>query len=867
MKRAALIARLKGQLDSEQYQWLSATLDTLDSIDPQVRNAHPVHVLQLQFASFERVDGVFVFVRAGDVTWRHALVYTPDAPDDLGWRPLHTFSSTLAHAGMGDYYLERLRVSLGRRAAHKFAGLKQGNQLGREVFTQPLQNLYADFFEKRLELKLTNVQDSTVGRSEMVSRQFWVAFEILAVALTLPFPPASFVVGVVLWARDSGYALQAAERGDHAEAFGYILSAWLNALGAAGDLSGGLKGLAPVLRALSRSKPTKVFDAVEGVAKAGGPLPQDLSLTIDPQFALKHKPRGNLVYHAEGPKAGMYEGPLEEGFSTWYITDEVGHWYRVVADSDGLVRLFRRSAMHQHMPLKYLGDGHWEANYYHGGLGGNPTAGYLLRQAFIEHSDEQVQGLAGALQLAGPADPRVNRIRTRIANSTDAELERLLGDFPPFLRWDARLKLAQTIRRDGVFPKWALQFRGGSVHDTTAVMLGRANEGLPLYAQVRLEQFDFPEASRSSLQWQFALETEVFGVVPAWATAFRRAADNPVPMRPLLPAWRPRVAEVPGSPSFRDWASPAPVGLKPIEGAEGKFADVVGQEWIEFESSYYRILPDNGNPYSFGGVELPELALIYRPDDAQGVRALAYLDGGGGNPNTDIPHVVFRSANEWKSPFPVFLGTPPFEIIGSIYPALDDVSARHLFYWMMIEADRSARVTLTSSNLMGVSRTLGHWRLRTVPQRAPVSADPFQLLPMAEPTPGHGRRYILKRNDPRNHPMLTYRRRVGAEEMVELLAGNGYEIIHHGRVVAFGQEQLLVRYLPSNRLYLVIRSSNSFNTFSLPNVGWADFIDEYARVVPEPIQTQLRTAKQQGVLNILGAVYKSSNSLAFIKIR
>ncbi|WP_162874033.1 hypothetical protein, partial [Pseudomonas viridiflava] len=112
-------------------------------------------------------------------------------------------------------------------------------------------------FNQPVERRLLDIEQTTTGRSDMLSKMAWVSVELIATALTLPFPPASFAVGSLLSLHDSVRAVQALVDGDHEAAGGHVISALLNSLGAAGDLHSGLKGFGGIVHRLERGAPMR----------------------------------------------------------------------------------------------------------------------------------------------------------------------------------------------------------------------------------------------------------------------------------------------------------------------------------------------------------------------------------------------------------------------------------------------------------------------------------------------------------------------------------------------------------------------------------------------------------------------------------
>lgn len=280
MKTAALRSHLKGQLDTRQYQGLRRALDDLHLTDNAARNRHPVYPLQLRMdnpliatnlsavgeaadtvaqsltpiqialTQIETVQGCYLlaFTDADDA----AIAYTPQAPDGFEFRLLSDFKPSLSRAGMIDYYKDRCRIASRRKLSFFLRDMEQGGESKPPVIPNDAISDFQDFcFNRPLERQLRDVEDTTTGRSDMLARLAWTTFELVATVVTLPFPPASFAVGALLSLHDSMKALQAFANGDRETASRYILSSLFNSLGAAGDLSAGMKGFG-ALRQLER---------------------------------------------------------------------------------------------------------------------------------------------------------------------------------------------------------------------------------------------------------------------------------------------------------------------------------------------------------------------------------------------------------------------------------------------------------------------------------------------------------------------------------------------------------------------------------------------------------------------------------------
>ncbi|MBI6670410.1 membrane-targeted effector domain-containing toxin [Pseudomonas syringae] len=285
MKAAALRSLLKGHVEPAQYVWLKQSLDNAHLSDSASRERFPLYPLQIHvdkpliasgltdvdqlvipsplLTHIETVQGCLVIL---PTQIRHAaLLYTPQAPDGIEFRLFSDFVSSLDSEGMIDYYKDRCRIKARRTLSFFLRDMQKGNANKPPAIPRAFISDVADTcFNRPLERRLRDVEETTSGRHDMLAKLIWVSVEIIATALTLPFPPASFAVGSLVSLHDSGQALAALSAGDRERATNYMLSALFNGLGAGSDLLVGLKGLGvlhqlengqhstPVLRSFQR---------------------------------------------------------------------------------------------------------------------------------------------------------------------------------------------------------------------------------------------------------------------------------------------------------------------------------------------------------------------------------------------------------------------------------------------------------------------------------------------------------------------------------------------------------------------------------------------------------------------------------------
>lgn len=278
MKAAALRSLLQGHISATQYQWLNRSIAFLNRNDAASRERYPVYPLQLHvdkpfigsglagidqmvipdtaLIHVETVQGCFALlpteVRVA------ALLYTPQAPDGIEFRLFRRFTDSLKNSGMIDYYKDRCRIAARRTLSFFLNDMKDG-KANKAPFlpAEPIAQFGDACFNRVIERKLRDVADTTTSRSDMITQLVWSSVEIIATALTLPFPPASFAVGAALSLRDSFLAVKALT-GEHPEdANALILASIFNALGAAGDAASGLKGFGGFVRKLEKHPATQ----------------------------------------------------------------------------------------------------------------------------------------------------------------------------------------------------------------------------------------------------------------------------------------------------------------------------------------------------------------------------------------------------------------------------------------------------------------------------------------------------------------------------------------------------------------------------------------------------------------------------------
>lgn len=274
MSAAALRSRLKGDIDAPQYAWLKTSIEHAHLSDADHRRRYPLYPLQIHvdkpfigsglpgvddtvipsplLTHVETVQGCVVILPT--TTRLAALLYTPQAPDGVELRLFADFVDSLKKPGMIDYYKDRCRIKSRQTLSFFLHDMAQGKANKPPVIPREAITDFADVcFNRPLERALRDVKETTNSRNEMLARLIWTTVELVATVVTLPFPPASFAVGVLLAMHDTVRAFKALRDGGSDAAAAHVLASMLNSLGAAGDLHTGLKGFGGALQRLDRS--------------------------------------------------------------------------------------------------------------------------------------------------------------------------------------------------------------------------------------------------------------------------------------------------------------------------------------------------------------------------------------------------------------------------------------------------------------------------------------------------------------------------------------------------------------------------------------------------------------------------------------
>ncbi|MEB6591114.1 MULTISPECIES: dermonecrotic toxin domain-containing protein [Pseudomonas] len=279
MQQAALRSLLQGHLDADQYAWVLASIHSMHRTTSADRERHAFYRLVVRIDNEflanepivgklfnelyrimgktppyreEVIHGCYLLKPPGGQD-AQTLLYTPAAADGIAFRPFGNFVQSLKTPGMIDYYKDRSRRQAGQLLSFLFRDLSEGGpSLVPTLPEAPADDLRTLCYNEPLQQRIVDVRDVSKGRADMIAGIVWNTLETVVQVVTLPLPPAAFAVGAVLALRDYVAALSTFINRDAGSASLYLLSSLLNATGAYGDLTHGLKGFGGLLRNAER---------------------------------------------------------------------------------------------------------------------------------------------------------------------------------------------------------------------------------------------------------------------------------------------------------------------------------------------------------------------------------------------------------------------------------------------------------------------------------------------------------------------------------------------------------------------------------------------------------------------------------------
>lgn len=255
MDRDLRVARSQARLSDAVYSALVRQVSLLSQV--------PAPDTHFPGASMVESDGVFRFtVRHHVVLGVYVLtsfnpepswwLYTPDAPDGIVVRAYQSLFGDIAGA-LHDYLMARTPVaarSIVSRTLYAIAAKKQRVDTLYEA--QRLIDARSEF-NAYIERAVTDVQDITTSRAQMIERQVVKGLMFAAAPFCMVFPPFALLLDVVFIAVSAGQAVAAHLEGDVDGALGHWLEASWGALFAMVGAGSAIKWLGGAARSLKHT--------------------------------------------------------------------------------------------------------------------------------------------------------------------------------------------------------------------------------------------------------------------------------------------------------------------------------------------------------------------------------------------------------------------------------------------------------------------------------------------------------------------------------------------------------------------------------------------------------------------------------------
>ncbi|WP_133749502.1 dermonecrotic toxin domain-containing protein [Pseudomonas sp. LP_7_YM] len=269
MTRGAFKAFMRGQLDEGQYAWLRQVIIGLDKNAAPSSKTSSVSAFRI---ANQIIEGVFIFRDFSKNDSAYNLLYTPNSPDGISFRPLTDYARLLDSPEMQNYCYRRVAY-MGQPMVGTFLerlqrGGKFDEQLIRivnrfEYRVVDAEQLYGDMIGRMI----ADVDAQTVSHAEARAAAAWNVIQWLGNVLLMPFPAARIAWGIFTSAVKIYQGVDAYLSGDRATALPLLVD------GVIGIVSGG-------------NKFRKLFGAAQ-LAVTGGGVPVGIWIWSKREFESK----------------------------------------------------------------------------------------------------------------------------------------------------------------------------------------------------------------------------------------------------------------------------------------------------------------------------------------------------------------------------------------------------------------------------------------------------------------------------------------------------------------------------------------------------------------------------------------------------
>ncbi|MFY1665028.1 dermonecrotic toxin domain-containing protein [Pseudomonas sp. Pseu.R1] len=257
MTRGVMLQYLEGDLHDRQYSWLRAAIHAFGRRTPSVGIVKNTGVSAFKIAG-QIIEGVFIFRDFSTSDPDYNMLYTPNAPDGVHFRPLTDYGALLNSAPMQSYFYGRVAYAGQRRVGTFIENFERGGKHDPAFLTivnrmedriSSSEQLYGEMFERMI----ADVDERIETSAEKHLSLAWNVIRWTGTILLLPFPGASFGWTALTSTVNLIKAYEAYSSGDRATALPLLIFGVMGMVSGADGVRAFIHGSQTVLKGIGLS--------------------------------------------------------------------------------------------------------------------------------------------------------------------------------------------------------------------------------------------------------------------------------------------------------------------------------------------------------------------------------------------------------------------------------------------------------------------------------------------------------------------------------------------------------------------------------------------------------------------------------------
>lgn len=236
MYRAVLSSHFSGEMSIGLAEQLNRLIAGLDKASDPSFPPYGETVTNVQYSAVFKlhlkrclIEGVYVFrlVEGGKIT---EILYTPNAPDGVHYRPMNQLFASIKENALGQYFYERVKY-----IEQPIIGTFVNNIEFKNISESPpvlemnsrVQSLRASY-NARIERIVSDVDAQTTSLGEIIGKLVYDTAVLAATVVSMVIPPVGLALSTVQITRNVLEGAQAYKYGDRATAFNHFKDALLD---------------------------------------------------------------------------------------------------------------------------------------------------------------------------------------------------------------------------------------------------------------------------------------------------------------------------------------------------------------------------------------------------------------------------------------------------------------------------------------------------------------------------------------------------------------------------------------------------------------------------------------------------------------